>query len=792
MAMKRRACLLRLLFFLLLPTVALAQAQQPACPDGNLLLGKSPIQVLEVLRSRAITDGGLPHEGSHWDTSFTSVLSSEFSFLVFDLGEPTGIDSLLIQADNNDTFEISASFDGKNFGRLTGITTVPNPGMQTRLARDLHSAARFLRISQPKGDGYFSIGEFQVFCQTPSQWPPKLPRFGRVPAAPQTGSDLPFDQWWGNREHRLSVHKIVIGVLGLLAFLGFLWEPLRKKRIGSWVGPGGAVGVVLYTALQTWGIGGLVVFAVLSVLFLFWIAGQKKRGKRWIEGSQRTAMIALLIVGGLTWSNFGTFHGIRGVHLWDFMHYYMGSKYFAENDYRWLYHCGMRAELDDGHTEEVRGRKYRSLKDNRLGPAEWIFEEATTVCRENFEPQRWRAFRQDIRLFRSLMGPGWFKGAFEDHGYNATPPWNMVGSVLSNWDWESEVPPSHLVNSPINLAGKTPAQVETIRQRFFQDRDTFYFKVKLLALIDGVLYASIFLMIVWAFGLPAGALAILAWSVGHPWAYYWTGGSLGRVPWLFTAVAGLCFLKKGYHALGGAGLAWTLLLRVFPGALAGGIALKVLWNGIVERRIDPTHLRVLIGAVVAAGLIVMLSLPSSGGFSAYSGFLENSIKHKSTPLTNHMGLPTLISLDTDNLARHMADNRTEDPFENWKHRRQELQEERKVLYWGLLLGMFALVGWAARKMENWEATAISTLFILGVFELTNYYYCFLVVLAPFCIRRPSYAAALIAASVGTQIIALLVGMEDERGLMNSALALALMLFVIGSEIWRQRQLEDES
>jgi uncharacterized membrane protein len=95
-------------------------------------------------------------------------------------------------------------------------------------------------------------------------------------------------------------------------------------------------------------------------------------------------------------------------------------------------------------------------------------------------------------------------------------------------------------------------------------------------------------------------------------------------------------------------------------------------------------------------------------------------------------------------------------------------------------------------MENWEATAISTLLILGLFELTNYYYCFLVVLAPFCIRRPSYAAALIAVPIATQVVALSNSWEDERGLLDTALALALMLYVIGSEVWRQRRIEDEA
>jgi hypothetical protein len=50
---------------------------------------------------------------------------------------------------------------------------------------------------------------------------------------------------------------------------------------------------------------------------------------------------------------------------------------------------------------------------------------------------------------------------------------------------------------------------------------------------------------------------------------------------------------------------------------------------------------------------------------------------------------------------------------------------------------------------------------------------------------------LIATSVGTQIIALLDQWEDERGLLNSALVLTLMLYVIGAEVWQRRRLKDE-
>ena len=37
------------------------------------------------------------------------------------------------------------------------------------------------------------------------------------------------------------------------------------------------------------------------------------------------------------WVNFGVFHSSRIVHYWDTFHYYVGSKYFEENEYERLY-----------------------------------------------------------------------------------------------------------------------------------------------------------------------------------------------------------------------------------------------------------------------------------------------------------------------------------------------------------------------------------------------------------------------------------------------------------------------
>jgi len=277
------------------------------------------------------------------------------------------------------------------------------------------------------------------------------------------------------------------------------------------------------------------------------------------------------------------------------------------------------------------------------------------------------------------------------------------------------------------------------------------------------------------------------WCVGHPWAYYWTGGSFGRTPWLFMLVAGLCAMKMGRAKLAGAGIVWAILLRVFPVALAGGLALKFAWNALRERRFDRQHGQIIAGAVAAAVLIGLLS-GLSVGFESYSGFLANSVKHQSTPLTNHMGLRTLVAYDPRYTAGQFHSNEP-DPYERWKEKRREIFDERILGFGALILGAFVLIGAFARKRPDWEVTSVSTLLLFGIFELTCYYFSYLVILAPFCVRRTRYAVALMAMAIGTQLSALWREQFDEISLLDSALVLLLLLYVTGDALRQQPQRE---
>ena len=96
--------------------------------------------------------------------------------------------------------------------------------------------------------------------------------------------------------------------------------------------------------------------------------------------------------------------------------------------------------------------------------------------------------------------------------------------------------------------------------------------------------------------------------------------------------------------LGGAALAYATLLRVFPGFIFIGPALGLGWHFYKHRRLEPRYARFFAGRGAghrAAGAAVSLAV--SGGVDAYQRFVQNTVKHKETPLTNYMGLRTVLA-----------------------------------------------------------------------------------------------------------------------------------------------------
>ena len=248
-------------------------------------------------------------------------------------------------------------------------------------------------------------------------------------------------------------------------------------------------------------------------------------------------------------------------------------------------------------------------------------------------------------------------------------------------------------------------------------------------------------------------MALLVFATFFPSRFFWTGGAFLRWDWLFYTVAAVACLKKGRPWLGGMALGYAALLRIFPGLLAAGPAAArgrdgscATACGTACRRPEVrAHLRFLAGAALAAAILVPASLVATGGPGAYSAFLANTRKHQATPLTNHMGLRTVVAYRPSEVGRRLiAESAAPIPGCAGRRRGWRPGISRGRLAALLAAAALFLLGRAAlRRPEPWIAAALGTLWIAFAVELTSYYYAFLLVPALLWTEKKAAGIALL-------------------------------------------------
>ncbi len=770
-----------------LAEAAHAQGQAPgsfsssSCGPENLLAGKRPAQWQDFRGNAALlTDGTVGPEGAQWDAPVAAVFDTGAGSVTFDLGQVTPITGLYLQADANDTYKIQGSLDGTP-GSYKLVVEIDNAGdrghgLRARSIQIPPMPVRFLRVGEGVGDGYFSISEFAAFCQVPVPFPPAF-RQSDAPLAAVTHRPWYKFDWW--EDHASARTEMVIAILALLLLAwGYRAEKTGKDIALGALAPKVICGLSLavHFALAIsiiYGTTWVPTWAALLSLYLSCeftlLATPLPAGfvtplgfvvRRWrarnasssdtgasLAPPARTAVAAvrnqLLVLCGvlsfLAYWNFGAFHFGNYTHYWDTYHYYVGSKYFKEMSYDRLYDCASIADSEDPTLRRrVELRKIMDLRTNVLRGTTDLLAHPER-CKQHFSPERWDKFKKDIEYFRNRHGVKRWEEAQTDHGYNATPVWGIVGTTL---------------------ASLTPAS----------DRQLWY-----LTRIDPLFIIGLTLMIWWAFGWRVLCVALAVFATNFPSRFYWTGGAYLRWDWLFHMTAGVCLIKKGKPVFGGFLIGYSALLRVFPGFMFLGPLFVVVqqlldlvlpqtkgrswWQRLplglllgALRRVDRGHLSVILGAVLAVGTLVPVSLAVSGGTDAYKMFLVNSKKHTSTPLTNYMGWRTVITYKEKEAGRFFKNDRLEDPWKDWKDARLRTFHQRKAAYVFGILVFVALLYRAVRGFAPWEAAALASMMIAVVPELTCYYYSFLIVMALLWEKRKEAGMALLATTAATGFI----------------------------------------
>jgi hypothetical protein len=463
-------------------------------------------------------------------------------------------------------------------------------------------------------------------------------------------------------------------------------------------------------------------------------------------------------------------------HRHDVYHYYLGAKYFPEIGYDDLYKCTVIAqdqlgtiEIDEGSrhtkldlTKEVRrpDRKIRNLgADNLLMPAA-TFLEHPEECTSHFSPERWTAFKDDIRFFRTVSDRDFFEKMQSDHGYNPPPVWMLAGRFF---------------------ADMYPAGQQILGFVWLQ----------WLAMLDNVLLAGMFAALWWAFGWRVFAIGAVFWGCNAPGDDYFVQGAFLRQDWLFFFVLAACLARKRWFALSAASLVYAGLLRIFPGLPV--IAWLVVAGAYLfrKKRMAPHHKRMLLGGVLAAAVLIPASIKVCGADS-YKHFYEHTLQvHDRTPLTNHMGLRPIIAQGFKERAMYTKSDRLADPFEVWKRLRNERYDKYKPIAWAIMALSLAFFAWvvgqqSAGKGSNrgprvssmWIALCLGQIFIILLSQLTSYYYAFLVITAPLTRVKRQIEVPYLGLAALTQIIWMAFGWFDDKSVLCTVLILAFCYWLV--------------
>ncbi|WP_437746494.1 hypothetical protein WME73_16970 [Sorangium sp. So ce302] len=509
-----------------------------------------------------------------------------------------------------------------------------------------------------------------------------------------------------------------------------------------------------------------VAIAMGAALCVFYETHREGMRRPIAERWKRFAGVALGVAAIIAYFNGFRFGYPKYYHRWDQFHYYMGAKYFPEMGYDGLYKCALIAQDELGlvtYTNEDTGRqvkldmskevrhpdkKIRNLGgDNLLMPASEVLS-TPEMCKAHFSPERWDAFKADVQFFRTASDKGYWEDMQKDHGYNPPPVWTIMGKF-----W----------------ADLQPASTRYLQ--FLASFDIFYL-------------LGMFAALYWAFGWRVFAVAAIFWGCQSSAPFYWTGGAFLRQDWLFYLVLSACLIRKRYFKLAGASMVYAGLLRIFPGLPVIGWLTVAGIHLVRHKRMARSHVQVLIGGVLAAAVLIPVSMKVSGTDS-YRQFYEHTLKvHDQTPLTNHMGLRVLVGHEPgtgveSGRMKYTKDTKLVDPFEVWKRMRNERYAKYRWIAYGIIAASLAGFVYVCRRVRSlWVAQCLAQIFVILLSQLTCYYYSFMILSAPLTRVKRQIEVPLFGLAALSQFIWITFNYNDDKYTALTAVSLAFCYYLL--------------
>lgn len=442
----------------------------------------------------------------------------------------------------------------------------------------------------------------------------------------------------------------------------------------------------------------LIKFAILFAALAAVSVGLYLRKRNGETRSARVSDYILIVLGALALLSYVNFKPFSiQPNYWDMFHYHIGSKYFPEIGYTRLYACVARAEAENVNSSvrhAAEGRTIRNLETNDLVPARTYFFD-DTYCKARFSASRWDAFKNDVGFFRDHLQGLWDLAQI-DHGFNPSPVWILAGGLISSWITLSDAAVTGVVHIDIAL------------------------------LFGGVT------CLIWAFGLPTAAFAVIASTASGGVDWSWVGGGMLRLDWFFMAVLSVCAMKRGHYVLAGAALGYAAALRVFPAVFAMGPFVGLLYAAYKRQHdLKVAYIKFFCGMASAVIILVAFAIAIYGGESLRA-FFDNTKKHSAVVSTNNVGLRTVLTYTPETAVRNTIDVSVEEAYIYWKWEAAKAEAKKKIVPLYVAIVAISLIFFVPAVVSGgaWEAIALGATFVPFVWsELSNYYYLFLMVVA---------------------------------------------------------------
>lgn len=606
-----------------------------------------------------MADGVLAVEGTAWDAPAAFVLGPTETSLVFQFDHSSLVQSLLIQADNNDTYQFEGRRLDGSYEVLGEVRPDDDTGLRTRSVVLPQPRGPFdaLRITPHGGDGRYSVSEIVASC-APQLPPLKVRRFGTF----------------------FSTTYSIELVWLITVVLGAVLNALRPSKAALVLGGVATVLVTAYLGYVFWNAAELPRDAMQFQRALLAVSLILLGGIYQLRKTSRTMPAVFLgcvaIVAVCNFFSYGHRHFHRGntnggtwVHTFDMRIYYPTAKYFNELGYDGVYLASLGAyqEIRNSSWSELSQVRVRDLQNYSVETAGHLTEKIA-AAKARFSPARWEAFVDDMRYFVDLMGDFDYLGTHADHGANASPAWMAI---------------AHAIFSPFRASEAVLVGA---------------------GMLDVVLLGIAFVAIVRVFGWQL-ALFVVASFGATDFPYFgsnWVGATL-RHDWLATLALGVCALKSRRYGLAGSLLAYSSMIRVFPVLAACVAALplfaKLLRGGAIVSNFDRSALyRYGRGFIVTALILGMLPIALFGFRHSWAEWGSKIIEHANKPSVNNVGWRTVMAFDPDLVARRVMVPSNPEPWIRWQETQMQTLRENGVTYrGGQIIGLLAvgLLAWRA-------------------------------------------------------------------------------------------------